>query len=174
MDAPIIKKMTEVIFPATLIWRPRLTPPCLSWNTTDGVLTSIWKIRSCWHLARNGSSHVCFITLTSTLTTVCLWAAIRFLWRFLQRSLVSGFYTTAPDRKKCCSVLQKSIHLATRYFHHWSPTTRCYSALILLTCSTKNGRTRGIHPFHLWNLSSISMGGPKKNISIVSLNYLHC
>lgn len=31
-----------------------------------------------------------------------------------------------------------------------------------------------IHPFHLWNLSSISMGGPKKNISIVSLNYLHC
>ena len=53
-------------------------------------------------------------------------------------------------------------------------TTRCYSALILLTCSTKNGRTRGIHPFHLWNLSSISMGGPKKNISIVSLNYLHC
>lgn len=37
---------------------------------------------------------------------------------FLQRSLVSGFYTTAPDRKKCCSVLQKSIHLATQYFHH--------------------------------------------------------
>lgn len=38
----------------------------------------------------------------------------------------------------------------------------------------KNGRTRGIHPLHPRNLSSISMGGPKKNISIVSLNYLHC
>lgn len=43
----------------------------------------------------------------------------------------------APDRKKCCSVLQKSIHLATGIFTIVANDSAVIPALILLTCSTK-------------------------------------
>lgn len=91
----------------------------------------------------------------------------------LQRSLVSDFIRQHRTEK----VLFRFAEKHTLGYPVFSPLIANDSLLFRtdpFNMQHKNGRTRGIHPFHLWNLSSISMGGPKKNISIVSLNYLHC
>ena len=118
MDAPIIKKNDRGYFSRHAYLETEIDTSLLELkyhrrradfhmeNTIMLTPRQKWIVARMLHYAYQHTYHGLFVSRYTI------------LWRFLQRSLVSGFYTTAPDRKKCCSVLQKSIHLATRYFHH--------------------------------------------------------